>query len=126
MHCGICSPPGSTDPSVGAREDACNVTVPAGMFYSLTGRSDVNDITEDQTSEQCPRGMFGEVQCGSSITDACRTCPPGEYCIEPGATIVDNITRGICWKGFFCPLGTTEPIECPAGKCRVFMIRLLS
>lgn len=57
-----------------------------------------------------------EVLCekGSYCTDGVkRACAAGVWGGEEG--MVGKKCSGVCPAGFMCPVGSTEPVECPAG-----------
>ncbi|MED6232417.1 hypothetical protein ATANTOWER_029578, partial [Ataeniobius toweri] len=62
----------------------------------------------------CPQGSGSPKPCpvGSFLPDAgalslsqCRPCPPGKYCLTPGA----SQPTGLCYTGFFCAGGADGP-----------------
>ena len=80
--------------------------------------------------ESCPPGTFNMVDGSSSSTD-CKLCPAGWYCPssldEPklvvclpgtycsgGAATTEG--SGDCEIGYYCPLGSSRQLPCPAGK----------
>ena len=81
----------------------------------------MNQVLFDQTLELCPPGTLGVRQCGKTRSSACIPCPAGEYCAGPGASLsddpLDGIMRGLCPRGYFCPVGTAfgEDFPCPPG-----------
>lgn len=54
----------------------------------------------------------------SGLSNVTGPCDAGYYCLA-GAKISnphDNITGNVCPRGHYCPIGTSNPIKCPAGK----------
>ena len=93
---GLCSagwycPPGSSSPT--------QFEASAGHF-ALSGSS---------SQSACETGTYQPHKRSSS----CIQCPVGYYCNETGLSSYE--TR-ICPRGHYCPLGTSQPIECPTGR----------
>ena len=42
-------------------------------------------------------------------------CFPGVYCLEGTDVVPDKSHSNVCPSGHYCPAGTYEPIQCPAG-----------
>ncbi|XP_035765653.1 zonadhesin [Neolamprologus brichardi] len=90
---GPCSPghfcsPGSTEPSPVSQTygDVC----PMGHFCPQGSGSPT----------PCPVGSFFP-ELGALSLPQCRPCPPGKYCLNPGA----SQPTGLCFAGFFCSGG---------------------
>ncbi|XP_070399299.1 uncharacterized protein [Nothobranchius furzeri] len=56
------------------------------------------------TPKLCPVGSFLP-EPGAFSPFHCRPCPPGKYCLSPGA----SEHSGLCDAGFFCPGGADVP-----------------
>ncbi|XP_038155551.1 uncharacterized protein LOC119792815 [Cyprinodon tularosa] len=94
---GPCSPghfcsQGSVEPSPLSQPygDIC----PMGHFCPLGSRS----------PQPCPVGSFLP-DVGASFVSHCRPCPPGKYCLTPGALK----PSGLCSTGYFCSGGADSP-----------------
>ena len=56
--------------------------------------------------------------------ESCEECPAGQYCLGGSADLkttellidVDNISRGTCPVGYYCPAGTESPYQFPCKK----------
>jgi len=87
----------------------------------------------------CPVGTYGDREGLANVSE-CRQCDGGHYCSGTGKMNTSglcaegyycqhsvNISRpsasnshtgvgGVCSIGHFCPIGTSQPIACPAGS----------
>ena len=113
-----------------------NHKCPAG--YWCAGAVEVNVIDNDPPARdacdngqnigkcpigfKCPEGSSRPIICPAGTYQNeegaadCKTCEEREYC-HPGASTIDNVMRGECPAGYFCPSGTRSKYEnpCPQG-----------
>lgn len=64
----------------------------------------------------CPKGQYCN---GTGLLGAVGPCAAGYYC-KGGARISrphpTDATGGICPPGYYCPLGSDDPVQCPPGS----------
>ncbi|KAK7882552.1 hypothetical protein WMY93_028726 [Mugilogobius chulae] len=56
------------------------------------------------SAKPCPSGTFLS-EVGALSSSECHLCPPGKYCLGPGAPQ----PNGLCFPGFFCVGGSETP-----------------
>jgi hypothetical protein len=80
----------------------------AGYFSAHEGNTNVNQC------HPCTPGYFCE---NTGLSQVTAHCAEGYYC-SGNASIsapIDGVTGDICPRGYYCPLGSEEPIPCPPG-----------
>ncbi|TYZ59327.1 hypothetical protein PybrP1_004972 [[Pythium] brassicae (nom. inval.)] len=84
------------------------VQCPNGTFRASVGG------TSSSSCAPCPGGFYCE---GTALTAPTDKCGKGYFCVSraSSATPTDDITGGICPRGFFCESGTIDPVRCAAG-----------
>ncbi|XP_077422977.1 uncharacterized protein LOC144052618 isoform X3 [Vanacampus margaritifer] len=104
----------------------CNstaLTEPSGAcspgYFCLPGSTESSPVSQSHgdicpPGHFCPWGSKSPKPClggsflpepGASSLSQCRPCPPGKYCLGPGA----SQPTGLCSAGFFCTLGSESP-----------------
>lgn len=94
---------------------------PIGTFSNVTGLGSVDECTP------CSPGHF----CGEiAATEPTDQCDAGHFCIIANiisnpvssnasnfsSCLVNNFIGGSCPAGYFCPVGTSEPVPCHPGS----------
>ena len=77
------------------------VPCPAGSYCDETGLS---------AGKPCPAGRYNNT-AGATLLSQCLPCPAGKF--NPGTG--QTACNAICPIGKYCPLGTANPVPCPAG-----------
>ena len=123
-------------------QSACLVC-PAGYYCPETTGSFMNNIcpsgyycpanTTHPYQYPCSPGTFNN-RTGQQSQLSCRACPAGEYCenyglssptgyCSPGwycngsSTVSKTLVHGgRCLAGYYCTMGSAEPLPCPRGK----------
>ncbi|XP_037124116.1 zonadhesin [Syngnathus acus] len=118
---GLSSPSGPCKPGFYCTEGSATAT----PFINITGYFCLHGSTEPSPVSQphgdicppghfCPSGSDSPQPCldgsflpekGASSMSHCRPCPPGKYCLGPGA----SRPTGLCSAGFFCTIGASSP-----------------
>ncbi|CUE73353.1 membrane-associated protein, putative [Bodo saltans] len=94
--------PGSYNPVVGRPSIADCLPCTEGFYCSLSGASAVTG--------ECDPGYFCAAGSSSSTQEP---CPSRYYRSTPGAASEDFCS--VCPRGYYCPEGTSDPIQCTRG-----------
>jgi hypothetical protein len=77
------------------------VPCPIGFACSVQG----------EPATPCPAGQYGNTT-GFTSMSSCLNCPAGVYSSSTGLTRVCTTS---CPSGFYCPTGSSVPVNCPVG-----------
>lgn len=94
---------------------------PAGSFCAggnvdLCAAGRYNPITHITLSTQCATCPPGKICTTDGLTTytSPTNCPAGFYCSPLGDKTAGDKT-GVCTTGYYCPLNSALPIDCPGG-----------
>ncbi|KAF6736840.1 hypothetical protein FQA47_014055 [Oryzias melastigma] len=125
---GHACPPGSAKPAVcfpgtfqsSPGQSTCD-SCPRGHFCSMGSiePSPVSQLYGDvcPMGHFCPQGSESPKPCpigtflpepGAFSLSHCRSCPPGQYCLTPGASQPSAAPSGQCAAGYYCPAGQSS------------------
>ncbi|XP_062603182.1 uncharacterized protein LOC134264959 [Saccostrea cucullata] len=82
---------------------------PIGTFNNLTGITDVSLCSPCSGGYYCPT---------PGIVTPVSQCDSGFFCKQNAniSTPIQGVDANICPEGYYCPVGTTNPVPCPKGS----------
>ena len=101
---GVC-PAGSFCPAATGNPEPC----PVGTF---------SNTTQLTSSSECTDCSGGKYCLTTGLTEPTGDCDAGYYCLSKATQSQppDGATGGECPEAHYCPIGTSDPLPCPAGK----------